>query len=1114
MGVMSRFACVFLVLVGCGSKPASVRVATPNAPPPVCGPALSTADDTTAIPLIQTAHGGPVTELELSGDGYLATYSQFDHTIRIWDLANRTELSLLQMDAELGWDDDAHALVLTGRGHQAHDYVNDDLLLAPDGHELGDRRGTLTAKSVRDGDRTRFKALVATDKDYAFGDHHLARPKVDVFDHPQLVAGGHELVAWSSLEIVRWSLDQEPAAPVVTPLTEALAVGFSDAGDAVVIEKKDYAWYARTLPRDGKPGRDLASGDALSDPKLVVSRDGTRTVIATSEYLWVFDVATGKIVWSERGAAFDPKRDRVYTPGFWDLRLAGDELIVARFDGSIVLRDLATGRPLGELGHAVHQPRTVAWVDPTHLLSANNDRAAVWDVTRGTIDGAYTEPRGFLSAAVVGGDVVVARQTLCFGPAGSDPTTIAWVDRWTGSTPPAQLLAGDKVPALRAGCGATKDVAWPPKRGLAAVPIALAGAGDNSDLRTGSSLGPSSPKFMSPIDSARHADGSMVKLAGLPRGIQDLYLRGDTVATLVQRPHGASAISVWRASDGAHVRYLTLKKHNGSGEEIETGHFLGISDDGTRIAVTDGGDVGVFDVASGTQLVRVTLKEWPSAIAFGKDPRDAWIATERGTVHHLDATGKDTPAGTTGSRVVQLALSPDASRIAAVGGDGGLRIVDGRTGTLEATLVEFADDEPIAFTPRGAYTGTAEAASRVAWRFASPLEVFGFAQFATGFHKPDVVRGRLTSATSDVTTGLVRPPRIEVKPPAATVSGPELELAVSATSARRIDVIRAYREGREVASVTPCKGSAEATLRVPLLGGTNTISVQAFDDLGYASNPAAVRVTRSDGPQPELYMVSVGVGAYPRLEPRFQLGYATADATAISAAFDSDKRFTAVHKQLLLDNQASINAILHALDGLASMKADDLAIVFLAGHGIKPTADADMVFVTAGASLDAASLAQFGLPWGKIAERLARAKGRVVVLLDACHSGHISQDLVVPNDKLATALASEGRAGVIVFAAAKGRQSSYEPSGATRGFDVAPAAKPLVGGEHGFFTGALLASLRDPMSDRDGDGVIEMSEWIAATTDRVSHATEGLQTPWVARQELFGDFGVVYRRSQ
>ena len=119
--------------------------------------------------------------------------------------------------------------------------------------------------------------------------------------------------------------------------------------------------------------------------------------------------------------------------------------------------------------------------------------------------------------------------------------------------------------------------------------------------------------------------------------------------------------------------------------------------------------------------------------------------------------------------------------------------------------------------------------------------------------------------------------------------------------------------------------------------------------------------------------------------------------------------------------------------GLSAMKTQDVGVVFLAGHGFKPPTG-DMVYATGDLALKAdghapseESLASAGLRWSDVASALRKAKGRVVVLLDACHSGHVTRELVVPNDALATDLVRTGQAGVLVFAAAKGRQVSFEP---------------------------------------------------------------------------------------
>ena len=44
------------------------------------------------------------------------------------------------------------------------------------------------------------------------------------------------------------------------------------------------------------------------------------------------------------------------------------------------------------------------------------------------------------------------------------------------------------------------------------------------------------------------------------------------------------------------------------------------------------------------------------------------------------------------------------------------------------------------------------------------------------------------------------------------------------------------------------------------------------------------------------------------------------------------------------------------------------------------------------------------------------------------------------------------------------------------------------------------------VSQRNGDGAIQLSELIDEVTSRVTRASQGAQTPWVARRELLGDF--------
>jgi uncharacterized caspase-like protein len=179
-----------------------------------------------------------------------------------------------------------------------------------------------------------------------------------------------------------------------------------------------------------------------------------------------------------------------------------------------------------------------------------------------------------------------------------------------------------------------------------------------------------------------------------------------------------------------------------------------------------------------------------------------------------------------------------------------------------------------------------------------------------------------------------------------------------------------------------------------------------------------------------------------------------------------------------------------------------------------------MVLLTSRAALNRASAQAEGMGWDRIETALQKASGRVLLLLDACHSGHVSTEIVAPNEALAQQLAAQNRTGVLVLAASRGSQLSYEvppPRGGvqqvgSRGFDVVWEGKPptrvtrkLPTG-HGLFTSAVLEALEGRAVDRDRSGAIEVAELIDYVTERVTTASKGKQTPWVARREFFGDF--------
>ena len=108
---------------------------------------------------------------------------------------------------------------------------------------------------------------------------------------------------------------------------------------------------------------------------------------------------------------------------------------------------------------------------------------------------------------------------------------------------------------------------------------------------------------------------------------------------------------------------------------------------------------------------------------------------------------------------------------------------------------------------------------------------------------------------------------------------------------------------------------------------------------------------------------------------------------------------------------------------MATAEAQDTIVFSFAGHGVK--GDDDHYYLTS-AGYRADDPKGTGLSWSEIASVLGRAKARVVVILDACHSGLTGAEGLGTNDDAVASLLAGTRAPMLVLAASKGRQFSYE----------------------------------------------------------------------------------------
>jgi len=414
-------------------------------------------------------------------------------------------------------------------------------------------------------------------------------------------------------------------------------------------------------------------------------------------------------------------------------------------------------------------------------------------------------------------------------------------------------------------------------------------------------------------------------------------------------------------------------------------------------------------------------------------------------------------------------------------------------------LLRLPGDEWVIYTPDGYYTSSVEGSGLLGWTFGK--EPFSFEQFESDFKRADIIKARFNG---DLNAGkpappITRPPYIELPEHLTTVESNEKSYALKLTASAidKVKTLRVFVNGKAVSDLPVNAREKEISLSVPLFPGANRITAVAYNEKGFSSNPKYVDVicNRPDLPKPNLYALGIGVSKYSRLPQEWQLSYAHTDAKAVVEAFKKQegKLFGQVNTKLLTNQEANVAAISDVLESLSGMSENDIAVIFLAGHGIMGK-DGIFYYLTSDGSL--VEPEKGGLSWKVLNERLSKIKGRVIMLLDACHSGNISTETVVPNSELAHKLASEGRSGVMVFAASKGRQSALE--------------SPDLGGGFGAFAYAVTQALgpKSKEADLNGNGFVEFMELVEYVGRSVDKETEGEQTPWLSRKELFGDLAM------
>jgi WD40 repeat protein len=447
------------------------------------------------------------------------------------------------------------------------------------------------------------------------------------------------------------------------------------------------------------------------------------------------------------------------------------------------------------------------------------------------------------------------------------------------------------------------------------------------------------------------------------------------------------------------------------------------------------------------------------------------------------------------------------------------RITDGRE--ILALFPHPDRKRWILWTPSGYYDASPGGEDFIGWHLNNgkdkAADFFPASRFRSTYHRPDVIdrvlktfdealalqQANEESSRKQVTTVSVReklPPVVTIASPAdgAEVSGTPVKVSYSARSPEPLTGLKILVDGRPVSAEGAGKAVKESgDLSVPIPSRDCEVSIIA-ENRRAVSEPATVRLRWKGAAaakdefqiKPKLYVLAVGVSQYEDAELR--LGLAAKDALDFCSVWTEQKGqlYSGVEARVLADAQATKANILDGLEWIQlQVTQKDVAVLFLAGHGIN---DPNGMFYFLPVDADLERLKRTGISQSDITTTVTMIAGKVVVFMDACHSGNLMgktkrRGLVVSSAVVNELASAEN--GAVVFSSSTGRQYSQE--------------NPEWG--NGAFTKGLVEGLSGK-ADYKGTGRITVNMLDLYVSERVKELTKGQQTPSTVKPPNVPDF--------
>jgi uncharacterized caspase-like protein len=553
---------------------------------------------------------------------------------------------------------------------------------------------------------------------------------------------------------------------------------------------------------------------------------------------------------------------------------------------------------------------------------------------------------------------------------------------------------------------------------------------------------------------------------------------------------------------------------------------------------------------------------WAECLSFSREPEVLYVVARFGHERGPLSTIKDrvlakvrmTQAGTEliwqrpVGPMIDLSVEPEESWIYTVSDDGRLHVFDAMSGTELVNVAGYEENALLVSNSEHFFMASGGASDAIALRRgerAYPLE-----QFDLHFNRPHLLLEQLgASATEIESARITYADRLLLHGLTETsLSGfenlPEINGTIGSQEGSRLKlVIDARSADSDLVSLSawvnnvPIFGKAggmtsgrqvAGEFEIPVLDGVNRIQLSVMDALGRESiKETLLYQSRGQAPPPVARILTIGVSDYPGTD--FDLEFAAKDAQDLLAALSGSLGGKMeVKTRVLVDGDATKAGIVAAKSFFAEGNPDDLAIVFLAGHGVLNEGDNRYYYCPA--DIDFEDFARNGVSYEEIENLVDEIPAmKRVILIDSCHSGELTEkEMRAVQESAGAAAGKEGgqvRSIRVIGSRAPGetvskremRDSHFAFQDFRRqvGAQVLSSAGPLElafeGAEYknGLFTFYLLSALRGQTADRNKDGALTVAELFTTTAKEVVEATEGLQHPRFRHENTAFDFPLI-----